>query len=235
MPGRLLSALLRQCSRRGEADGASVAVAVLAIAASSFWVFVVAYFSYICTDPFAGILFLPVMVVGLILYGVVVLLVATRLLYWPLLCFGPVACGLHLDLPERPDGIWVMVHARDGESFFFVPEGARNIKREEPSPGRAASFRLEYYSPMGVEELMAFYTNRINQAGLTLFDYRREDTRSRNGYYWPSYTLYYRDRCGVWCCARKSAHLPYRDDHLCLVHLDCGFPEGFLTPPGVSF
>ncbi len=86
---------------------------------------------------------------------------------------------------------------------------------------------------MGLEELAAFYTNRINQAGLTLYGYEQEDTPRSDGYYWPSRTLYYRDRHGVWCRAHLSAHPAYHENQ-CHVSLQCVMPLGVLNQPGFT-
>lgn len=212
----------------------AVVLAACAVGASTLLVFVAAYTYYVVTDPFSGVLVAPVLVIaGLLLVGVVVCLVVTRLLFWPLLLLAPVTCWCVWIYLERPDGIWARTHARVAERFLFAPEGTSRLCREEPRPGAPASYGFEFYCSMGLEELVAFYTNRIGQAGFTLYDYRREDSPRADGYYWPAHTLYYRDGHGVWCCAQISAHSPYHEGQ-CHVRLQCFMPFGMLNQPGFT-
>lgn len=168
----------------------------------------------------------PVLLIG------VFLSIRKRLLYPPLLCLLPFCWWFSWSYYARPDGIWVEQHAAHAYSSLFVPAGAEHVSMQRPGFRDQAFFAVTYVSKLTVDQLTAFYSNKVHEAEFTLLQVK-DDLFDPDA---PHRVIVYRNRTGQTCCAWIYDHTKDgRSDDYRRVRVDCRFGGALLNPQSFTY
>ena len=158
---------------------------------------------------------------------------AKRRIRWKTLAyFAPLWALIWISL-ARPYGILNVLQVKEAKTLFFAPSDAQRVELISPRRHSRAIVAQSYYSQLTRDELLAFYSNRVTSAGMTIIGTRTNQMQVTGAFY-PWSEMSYRSTKGRYCGVMIYENVPYDGlQHTRCVRQEVGFSSA-LGPPMVG-